>query len=69
MCKQILKLVMEDAIDDWLLRQIYWLRREDIVSQGIRWIQDMIPVTQRLEVLVASFMDSFGACCASLKVL
>lgn len=32
---------MEDAIDDWLLRQIYWLRREDIVAQGIRWVQDV----------------------------
>ncbi|KAJ7967397.1 Phox-associated domain,Sorting nexin [Quillaja saponaria] len=40
--KQILQLVMEDAIDDWLLRQIYWLRREDIIAQGIRWIQDVL---------------------------
>ncbi|KAJ0009867.1 hypothetical protein Pint_34490 [Pistacia integerrima] len=35
-------LVMEDAIDDWLLRQIYWLRREDIIAQGIWWIQDAL---------------------------
>ncbi|GER49864.1 Phox-associated domain [Striga asiatica] len=40
--KQILQLVMEDAIDDWLLRQIQWLRREDVISQGIRWVQDIL---------------------------
>ncbi|KAE9615773.1 putative Phox domain, sorting nexin [Lupinus albus] len=40
--KQILQLVMEDAIDDWLLREIHWLRREDTVAQGIRWIQDIL---------------------------
>ncbi|KAL0348378.1 UNVERIFIED_CONTAM: hypothetical protein Sangu_1065600 [Sesamum angustifolium] len=40
--KQILQLVMEDAIDDWLLRQIQWLRREDVIAQGIRWIQDVL---------------------------
>lgn len=39
--KQILHLVMEDAIDDWLLRQIHWLRREEIIAQGIRWVQDV----------------------------
>lgn len=32
---------MEDAIDDWIVRQIHWLRREDIIAQGIRWIQDV----------------------------
>lgn len=32
---------MEDAIDDWLLRQIHWLRKEETVAQGIRWIQDV----------------------------
>ncbi|XP_021598291.1 uncharacterized protein LOC110604440 isoform X3 [Manihot esculenta] len=42
MSKQILQLIMEDAIDDWLLRQIHWLRREDIVAQGIRWVQDVL---------------------------
>ncbi|KAK7400843.1 hypothetical protein VNO78_12151 [Psophocarpus tetragonolobus] len=42
MSKQILQLVMEDAIDDWLLRQIHWLRREEIISQGIRWVQDVL---------------------------
>ncbi|CAH9079710.1 unnamed protein product [Cuscuta epithymum] len=40
--KQILQLMMEDAIDDWLLRQIHWLRREDVIAQGIRWIQDIL---------------------------
>lgn len=33
---------MEDAIDDWLLRQINWLRRDDIIAQGIRWVQDVL---------------------------
>ncbi|XP_024966066.1 uncharacterized protein LOC112506288 [Cynara cardunculus var. scolymus] len=40
--KQILQLIMEDAIDDWLIRQIHWLRRDDIVAQGIRWIQEVL---------------------------
>ncbi|KAL8234742.1 hypothetical protein R6Q59_020842 [Mikania micrantha] len=40
--KQILQLMMEDAIDDWLLRHIHWLRRDDIVAHGIRWIQDVL---------------------------
>ncbi|KAI3769829.1 hypothetical protein L6452_00943 [Arctium lappa] len=40
--KQILQLMMEDAIDDWLIRQIHWLRRDDVVAQGIRWIQDVL---------------------------
>ncbi|GFQ03848.1 sorting nexin-16 [Phtheirospermum japonicum] len=40
--KQILQLVMEDAIDDWLVRQIQWLRREDVIAQGIRWVQDVL---------------------------
>ncbi|KAF5187985.1 phox domain-containing protein [Thalictrum thalictroides] len=40
--KQILQLVMEDAIDDWLLRQIHWLRRDDIIALGIRWIHDVL---------------------------
>ncbi|XP_065855498.1 uncharacterized protein [Euphorbia lathyris] len=42
MSKQILQLIMEDAIDDLLLRQIYLLRREDIVAQGIRYLQDLL---------------------------
>ncbi|XP_057737781.1 uncharacterized protein LOC130955023 [Arachis stenosperma] len=40
--KQILQLVMEDAIDDWILREIHWLRREDTIAQGIRWLQDIL---------------------------
>ncbi|KAF6160585.1 hypothetical protein GIB67_019525 [Kingdonia uniflora] len=40
--KQILQLMMEDAIDDWLLRQIHWLRRDDVVAQGINWIQNVL---------------------------
>ncbi|KAI6677867.1 hypothetical protein NL676_038663 [Syzygium grande] len=40
--KQILQLVMEDAIDDWLLRQIHWLRSEETIAQGIRWVQDVL---------------------------
>ncbi|XP_022135858.1 uncharacterized protein LOC111007705 isoform X2 [Momordica charantia] len=40
--KQILQLIMEDAIDDWIVRQIHWLRREDIIAQGIRWVQDVL---------------------------
>ncbi|KAL1833732.1 hypothetical protein ACET3Z_003383 [Daucus carota] len=40
--KQILQLMMEDAIDDWLLMQIHWLRRDDTIAQGIRWIQDVL---------------------------
>ncbi|CAD6343247.1 unnamed protein product [Miscanthus lutarioriparius] len=40
--KQILQLVMEDAIDEWIIRQINWLRREDVIVQGIRWIQDTL---------------------------
>ncbi|XP_051133002.1 uncharacterized protein LOC127252734 isoform X2 [Andrographis paniculata] len=40
--KQILQLVMEDAIDDWLLRQIQWLRQDDVVAQGIRWLQGIL---------------------------
>jgi hypothetical protein len=39
--KQILQLVMEDAIDEWIIRQINWLRRDDVIVQGIRWIQDV----------------------------
>ncbi|KAK7310377.1 hypothetical protein RJT34_07853 [Clitoria ternatea] len=42
MSKQILQLVMEDAIDDWILREIHWLRREDTIAQGIRCVQDIL---------------------------
>ncbi|WJX10454.1 hypothetical protein P8452_01175 [Trifolium repens] len=40
--KQILQLVMEDAIDDLLLSEIHWLRREETIAQGIRWVQDIL---------------------------
>ncbi|XP_008236695.1 PREDICTED: uncharacterized protein LOC103335464 [Prunus mume] len=40
--KQILQLMMEDAIDDWLLTQIHWLRREDTIASGIRWLKDVL---------------------------
>ncbi|XP_047942591.1 uncharacterized protein LOC125189349 [Salvia hispanica] len=40
--KQILQFVMEDAIDDWLLRKIRRLRRDDVVAQGIRAVQDIL---------------------------
>ncbi|TKV99388.1 hypothetical protein SEVIR_8G040000v4 [Setaria viridis] len=40
--KQILQLVMEDAIDEWIIRQINWLRRDDVIVQVIRWIQDTL---------------------------
>ncbi|RVW49734.1 hypothetical protein CK203_070055 [Vitis vinifera] len=36
------KLIMEDAIDDWLLRQIQLLRKEEVIAQGIRWVQDSL---------------------------
>ncbi|KAJ4827426.1 hypothetical protein Tsubulata_011077 [Turnera subulata] len=42
MSKQILHLIMDDAIDDFLLRQIHWLRSEEIIAQGIRWAQDIL---------------------------
>lgn len=40
--KQILQLIMEDAIDDWLLRQIHWLRTDAVIAEGIRWVQDVL---------------------------
>ncbi|XP_010548043.1 PREDICTED: uncharacterized protein LOC104819594 isoform X2 [Tarenaya hassleriana] len=40
--KQILQLVMEDAVDDLLLGQICWLRNEDTIAKGIRWVQDIL---------------------------
>ncbi|KAF8410591.1 hypothetical protein HHK36_003123 [Tetracentron sinense] len=40
--KQILQLMMEDAIDDWILRQIHWLRRDDNIAEGIHWVQDVL---------------------------
>lgn len=40
--KQVLQLLMEDAIDDWLLRQIQWLKREDVIAYCIRQVQDVL---------------------------
>ncbi|KAG0450139.1 hypothetical protein HPP92_026918 [Vanilla planifolia] len=40
--KQILQLMMEDAIDDWILRQIHWLRKDEVIAQGIHWVQDIL---------------------------
>lgn len=28
-------------MDDWLLREVCWLRNEDTVAHGIRWAQDV----------------------------
>ena len=39
MAKQILQLGMGDAIDDWLLGRIQWLRREEVVVSGIQWVK------------------------------
>ncbi|KAJ6852881.1 uncharacterized protein M6B38_252795 [Iris pallida] len=40
--KQILQLMMEDAIDDWILRQIHVVRNDEIVARGIRWIHNVL---------------------------
>ncbi|KAG1369765.1 hypothetical protein COCNU_15G001310 [Cocos nucifera] len=40
--KQILQLTMEDAIDDWIVRQISWLRKDDVIVRGIHWLQDVL---------------------------
>uniref|UniRef100_A0A1D1XTZ4 Sorting nexin-16 n=2 Tax=Anthurium amnicola TaxID=1678845 RepID=A0A1D1XTZ4_9ARAE len=40
--KQILQLMMEDAIDDWLVRQIHWLRQDFVIAEGIRWVQNVL---------------------------
>lgn len=65
--KQILQLVMEDAIDDWLLRQIHCLRSEDNIAQGIRWIQDVSEMSSLLSIQSVKFPFSFhfsGICFA-----
>lgn len=50
---------MEDAIDDWLLRQIHWLRRDDIIAQGIRWVQDVRiqPIITIIILLYSNFCN------------
>jgi hypothetical protein len=59
---------MEDAIDDWLLRQIYWLRREDTIAFGIQWVQDV-----RTEPIFCFFIkltaQIFSQLCTSLSLL
>ncbi|XP_059077429.1 uncharacterized protein LOC131062392 isoform X2 [Cryptomeria japonica] len=40
--KQILHLVMEDAIDEWLLGQIQLLRREDVIASYIRQVHEVL---------------------------
>lgn len=40
--KQILQLMMEDAIDDWILRQIHCLRNEEVIAYAIRWIHNIL---------------------------
>lgn len=40
--KQILQLMMEDAIDDWILRQIHLLRNDEVVAHGIRWVYNVL---------------------------
>ncbi|KAJ0976610.1 hypothetical protein J5N97_012084 [Dioscorea zingiberensis] len=40
--KQLLQLIMDDAIDDWILRQINSLRNEEVIAQTIHSIQDVL---------------------------
>ncbi|KAJ0976628.1 hypothetical protein J5N97_012102 [Dioscorea zingiberensis] len=40
--KQLLQLIMDDAIDDWILRQINSLRNEEVITQTIHSIQDVL---------------------------
>ncbi|KAG6541724.1 hypothetical protein Mapa_016887 [Marchantia paleacea] len=42
MAKQILTLGMGDAIDDFLLGKIQWLRKEEVVASGIRWLHRIL---------------------------
>ncbi|KAK6253594.1 hypothetical protein QUC31_015314 [Theobroma cacao] len=60
--KQILQLVMEDAIDDWLLRQIYCLRTEETVAQGIRWVQDVLWPGGTFFTRVGNIQNKFDNC-------
>ena len=39
MAKQILQVGMGDAIDDWLVSQVQFLRREDVVASSINWVK------------------------------
>ncbi|XP_039047252.1 uncharacterized protein LOC120187650 [Hibiscus syriacus] len=51
---------MEDAIDDWLLCQIYWLRREETVALGIRWIQDLLWPGGKFFRTIGNIHSKFG---------
>jgi sorting nexin-13 len=42
MAKQILKVGLGDAIDDWLLEKIQWLRSEEVVARGIQWVHRIL---------------------------
>ncbi|MCO5602326.1 hypothetical protein L7F22_056456 [Adiantum nelumboides] len=42
MAKQILQLGMGDAVDDWLVTKVRWLRREDVVAGSIKWVQEVL---------------------------
>lgn len=39
MAKQVLQLGMGDALDDWLLGKIRWLRREEVVASGFQLLR------------------------------
>ena len=41
MAKQILQVGMGDAIDDWLVSQVQFLRREDVVASSINWVKEV----------------------------
>lgn len=41
MAKQILQLGMGDAIDDWLIGRIQWLRKEEVVASAIVWVKEV----------------------------
>ncbi|KAI5066366.1 hypothetical protein GOP47_0018990 [Adiantum capillus-veneris] len=42
MAKQILQVGMGDAVDDWLVTKVRWLRREDVVASSLKWIQEIL---------------------------
>ena len=55
----MLQLVMEDAIDDWLLRQIHWLRREETVAQDVsiepklyKHLEDIVCQLRKMKLLI-----------------
>jgi sorting nexin-13 len=41
MAKQILQLGIGDAVDDWLIGRIQWLRKEEVVASGIKWVKQV----------------------------